>query len=527
MNSFVSTFNFEPEIRKTMLIPEKVFIFDTTLRDGEQTPGVSLTSNEKMHIAEQLDKLGVAIIEAGFPINSQIEKEAMMQIAGAGFKSKICGLSRVIERDIDACIESNVDIIHTFVSTSAIHIQHQMNTTQEAVKEKAIRAVSYIKEHGFECLFSPMDATRTELGYLIEICKAVEEAGADRINIPDTVGVMNPSAMKYLISKLRNELTIPLEVHCHNDFGLAVPNSLAGVEAGASYVQATINGLGERAGNASLEQVVMSLEILYGIKTDIKTELLTETSKLVERLTVVHLPPNTPLVGRNAFTHESGIHAAAILKNSMTFEPITPEMVGQKSRVVMGKHTGRHAVRDTLQDMGYTVTEIELEEITKRIKKIAEKQKKISEDEVIAIADDVIGAVSSVSDRIKLDEFTVFTSNKMRSVSSVVIEINGIKKVGAATGVGAVDAASKAILSIVPIEAKLTEYNLKAITGGTDALANVLIRIMDKEKNEYHAEAVHEDIVLASVNALIKGMNKVMAKNDPELKIRTAGAQHG
>ncbi len=512
MKTFVSHYNFVDDVRSTMKLPEKVFIFDTTLRDGEQTPGVSLNGSEKLHIAEQLDKLGVAIIEAGFPINSIPEKDIIKQISGAGFKSKICALCRVIEKDIDACIECDVDVVHTFVSTSDIHIKYQMNTTKEEVKEKAVEAVSYIKEQGFECLFSPMDATRTDFTYLAEVCKAVEEAGADRINIPDTVGVMNPPAMKYLISKLRKEISIPLEVHCHNDFGLAVPNSLAGVEAGASYVQATINGLGERAGNASLEQVVMSLEVLYGIKTGINTELLSETSKLVERFTLVNLPPNTPIVGRNAFTHESGIHAAAILKNNMTFEPITPEMVGQKSRVVMGKHTGKHAVKDTLTDLGYHVDEEQLQRITTRIKELAEKQKKISEDEIIAITDDVVGGSSSGTDKIKLEEFTVFTSNKMKSVSSVIIDIDGTKKVGTAIGIGSVDAASKAIFSALPMEVSLTEYNLKAITGGTDALANVLIRITDKEKNEYQAEAVHEDIVLASVNAMIKGMNKVMKK---------------
>ncbi len=510
METFVSSYNFQEDVVKGMKLPKRVHIFDTTLRDGEQTPGVSLTNPEKMHIAEQLNRLGVSVIEAGFPINSEAEKDIVKQIASAGFKSKICGLSRVIDKDIDACIDCDVDVIHTFVSTSDIHIKYQMNTTREAVKEKAVKAVSYIKEKGFECIFSPMDATRTELDYLIDVCRAVEEAGADRINVPDTVGVMNPPAMKYLISKVREAVSIPLEVHCHNDFGLAVPNSLAGVEAGASYVQVAVNGLGERAGNASLEQVVMGLEVLYGIKTGIDTTLLTETSKLVERFTLVTMPPNTPLVGRNAFTHESGIHAAAILKKAMTFEPITPDMVGQRSRVVLGKHTGRHAVEEALKELGYKISDKQLQKITSRIKELAEKQKKICEEDLIAIADDILGELSEKDQPLKLKEFSVFTSNKMTPLSTVVMDIEGEEKVAAAAGVGTVDAASKAILSAVPVNVRLKEYNLKAITGGTDALADVVIRIVDENKREYQAEAVHQDIVIASITALVKGINKAM-----------------
>ncbi|MEK6973413.1 MAG: 2-isopropylmalate synthase [archaeon] len=516
MKQSPDNYNFIADVRGRMDLPDAVFVFDTTLRDGEQTPGVSLSGAEKMHIAEQLDKLGVAVIEAGFPINSNPEKEIVKQIAAAGFKSKICALSRVVENDIDACIDCDIDIIHTFISTSDIHIKYQMDTTREEVKERAIKAVSYIKNQGFECLFSPMDATRTDLTYLIEVCEAVSQAGADRINIPDTVGVMNPQAMKYLVSKLKSSLKVPIEVHCHNDFGLAVANSLAGVEAGASYVQVTVNGLGERAGNASLEQTVMGLESLYNIKTGIKTEMLTETSKLVERFTFINMPPNTPLVGKNAFTHESGIHAAAVLKSNMTFEPIVAESVGQRSRLVMGKHTGKHAVEDTLKGLGYSANEKQVEQITVRIKDLAEKKKKIFEEDLAAIADEVIGNFSNVKDRVILEEFNVFTSNKLKSVSSVILSVDGIKKIGVSSGVGSVDAATKAILSAVPLDMSLKEYNLKAVSGGTDSLANVLIRIADKQKNEYQAEAVHEDIVLASINALIKGMNKIMANNSKQ-----------
>jgi len=512
MEAFVSGYNFDAAVRSSMQLPESICIFDTTLRDGEQTPGVSFTNPEKAHIAEELNELGVHVIEAGFPINSEPEKEVIRQISGMGLRSKVCGLARAMDADIDACIEADVDVIHTFISTSDIHIQHQMNTTREAVKKRAVESVTRIKDNGFECLFSPMDATRTDMAYLIEVCQAVEECGADRINIPDTVGVMNPAGMKYLIAQVRKSVRVPLDVHCHNDFGLAVANSLAGVEAGASGVQVTVNGLGERAGNASLEQAVMALEVLYGMKTGIRTALLTRTSKLVERLSMIHLPPNTPLVGRNAFTHESGIHAAAILKNGMTFEPITPEMVGQRSRIVLGKHTGKHAVNDALCSCGYALDEAQLQEITARIKEISEKQKRISEDEVIALADAVTGSSPSVSQRIKLEKFEVTMGTQTQPRATVVMSVDGRKVSSSAVGVGSVDAAAKAILSAVPIGITLTEYNLKGITGGSDALASVLIRVMDDSKNEYQAEAVHEDIVMASVAALIRCMNKAVGQ---------------
>jgi len=371
-------------------LPKSVKVFDTTLRDGEQTPGVSFMHDEKIQIAEQLDKLGVNVIEAGFPINSAQEKQVVKEIAEMGLISDVCGLSRVVKGDIDVCMDCNVDIVHIFISTSDIHIKHQMGTTREKVKEKIVAAVSYIKDQRVKCLFSPMDATRTNKDYLIEICKIVEETGADMINIPDTIGVMNPPAMRYLISEIKKAVEIPLDVHCHNDFGLAVPNTLAAVEAGASQVQVTVNGLGERAGNADMEQTIMGLEVLYGVKTGINTEYLTEASKIVEQFSDIKLPPNFPIVGRNAFTHESGIHADAVLKKACTFESITPEMVGQKSRIVLGKHTGSHAVKNALKSLDYGVSDEQLGEITRRIKDLANTYKKIPEDSLVKITEEVI-----------------------------------------------------------------------------------------------------------------------------------------
>lgn len=499
-------------IQEKQHLPENVWIFDTTLRDGEQTPGVSITNDEKITIAAQLDKLGVRVIEAGFPANSKAEKHTIKEISKIGFKSDICGLARVIKNDIDACIDCDVDIIHTFASTSDLHLKYQINKTREEVKEIVVKAVEYIKEHGFQCLFSPMDATRTDLDYLIDVCRAVESAGANMINVPDTVGVMTPPSMSYLISEIKKRIRIPLDVHCHNDFGLAVPNSLAAVEAGAAEVQVTINGLGERAGNADLEQTVMSLEALYGINTGINTKYLKETSELVERFSQITLPPNFPIVGKNAFTHESGIHAHAVINKCTTFEPIKPESVGQKSRLVIGKHTGKHAVKAALESSGYKVNEEQLGEIVNRIKKLFEKHKRISDEDFIAIADDTIGSFSSKKQPIVIEELSVSTSNKMIATSTVVMNVLGEKKIGHGTGIGAVDAVSNAIRSIVPAQLKLKQYNLKAITGGTDALANVLIKIEDEKKREHQAEAVNEDVVIASAYAIIKGLNKAIIR---------------
>jgi len=495
-------------------LPKEVRIFDTTLRDGEQTPGVSFTSEEKIHIAGQLDKLGVAIIEAGFPIASQSEKDNVKNIANLGLKAQICGLSRVIEKDIDACIDAEVDLIHTFVATSDIHLEHQMGKTREEMHKAAVKAVEYIKDHGFKCMFSPMDASRSDFDYLIGVLKDVEAAGADIINIPDTVGVIAPPAMNMFISRIREQISIPLDMHCHNDFGLAVANSLAGVEAGASGIQVSVNGLGERAGNADLEQVVMALECLYRVPTGIKTEFLTETSKLIERFAQFTMPPNFPLVGRNAFTHESGIHTHAVLKKAYTFEPITPEMVGQRSRVVMGKHTGRHAVRHELEQNGYKANDKQVQEITDKIKALTEKQKNITEDDFIAIAEDIISNSPTREMPIQIEEITVTTGSNMTSTATAIVKVFGVQKVLGGIGVGAVDAACNAIKRAVDVPITLKDYSLKANTGGTNALADVLIRVEDQYKNTYEARALHEDIVIASVNAIVNGMNKVLLNQE-------------
>jgi len=275
---------------------KKITIFDTTLRDGEQTPGVSLTNDQKLKIARQLDKLGIDVLEAGFPISSDGDKQSVKAIANEGLGLDVCGLARVLTKDLDACLDTDVNMIHTFVSTSDIQRIHTIKKSKEEVLTMAVDAVQYIKDHGVKCMFSAMDATRTDLDYLTQIYKAVEGAGCDIINVPDTVGIMSPSRMYQLVGTVSKEVKIPIDVHCHNDFGIAVANSLMAVEAGASQVQVTVNGIGERAGNANIAEVVMCLQSIYGAMTNINTEYLLETSKMVEKYTGIHIPPNTPIV---------------------------------------------------------------------------------------------------------------------------------------------------------------------------------------------------------------------------------------
>lgn len=496
-----------------MQLPEKVAVFDTTLRDGEQTPGVSLTSEEKLIIARQLDKLGVDIIEAGFPITSKGEKRAVSLIAKEGLDSTICGLSRLLKEDINAVLDCDVDLVHTFVSTSDIQIKHTIKKSKEKILDMATEAVSYIKDHGLLCLFSAMDATRTDLDYLIDINKRVEEAGADIINIPDTVGVMIPAGMRILVGEVYKNVKIPIDVHCHNDFGLAVPNSLAAVEAGAREVQVAVNGLGERAGNANLEETVMSLISIYGVKTNIKTEHLVETSRLVERMTGIRMPPNFPIVGENAFSHESGIHTHGIISDTRTFEPgfMTPEMVGHRRRLVGGKHAGTHGIGAMLRGMGFVVNEDQLKEITMRVKDLGDKGKQVTDADLQAIAETILGEVAREEKIVDLEEYGVMTGNKITPTANVKIRFEGKELRAADTGVGPVDAALNAVRKVISDieDIRLKEYRLEAITGGSDALADVIVKLEDSKGNVASARAAREDIVTASVEAMISGINKI------------------
>lgn len=494
-----------------------ISIFDTTLRDGEQTPGVSLTADEKLLIAQQLDKLGVDIIEAGFPMSSDGEKASVKKIANAGLSLEVCGLSRVIRSDIDTCLDCDVDMVHTFVSTSDVQRISTIKKSRDEVHRMAIEAVEYIKDHGVKCMFSAMDATRTDVDYLINIYKGVESAHCDIINVPDTVGVIVPSAMYKLIGEIAKNIKIPIDVHCHNDFGLAVANSLAAVEAGASQVQVTINGLGERAGNADLAETVMGLHSLYGAKTNINTKYIVETSRLVERLTEIRMPATMPIVGENAFAHESGIHTHGVLVRSDTFEPgvMTPEMVGHRRRIVLGKHAGKHAVKQSLEFAGLITTDEQLNDIMKRIKDIGDKGKRVTDADLCAIAESIIGTSSRGEQAIVLKEVSVMTGNIITPTATVKAIVNGEERLGAHTGVGPVDAALNTVKSIMgDYKVKLRDFRIEAISGGSDALAEVIIGVEDEKGRTVSARATNEDIVMASVEALIAAINQLMGSKD-------------
>lgn len=447
-------------------------------------------------------------------MSSEGEKVSVKKIAESGLNSEICGLARVIKSDIDACIDCNVDMVHTFVSTSDVQRISTIKKSREEVYTMAVDAVEYIKEHGMKCMFSAMDATRTDIDYLISIYKGVERAHCDIINVPDTVGVIVPSAMHRLIKEISTNIKIPIDVHCHNDFGLAVANTLSAVEAGASQVQVTINGLGERAGNADLAETVMGLHALYNAKTNINTKYLVETSRLVERLTGIHMPPTKSIVGENAFAHESGIHTHGVLVRTDTFEPgvMTPEMVGHRRRLVLGKHAGKHAVKQSLENAGLHPTDEQLNEIMKRIKDIGDKGKRVTDTDLYAIAESIIGAVSKSQRVIDLKEVSVMTGNIITPTATVKAIVDGKERIGANTGVGPVDAALKTVTGILgDYEVRLRDFRIEAISGGSDALAEVIIGVEDEKGRVVSARATNEDIVMASVEALVIAINQLLS----------------
>jgi len=491
-----------------------ISIFDTTLRDGEQMPGISFPLKFKIQIAKQLNKLGVDIIEAGFPAASKGEFEAVKEISKLGLDSKICGLARIVKEDIDSALNAEVDMVHVFVPTSKIQVEHTMKMSREEIIDKAVECVEYVKSHGVLCMFSAMDATRTEIEYLKRIYKAVEDAGVDIVNVPDTVGIATPFKFYELIKELKNHLSVPIDVHCHNDFGLAVANSYAAVIAGADEVQVTVNGIGERAGNANLAEVVMILHALEGFKTNIRTEYLVETSELVERLTGIKLPPNTPIVGDNAFSHESGIHAHGVLKEPATFEPgvVTPEMVGHRRRIIIGKHAGRHQIKKILEDAGYVVDEESLKKIVEKVKEMGDKGKRVTDRDLFAIAEAILGELKAEEKAIVVDEVTVLTGNRITPTAVLNAEIFGEKKITSAIGVGPVDAALKAVTELLGKTIRITEFRMDAITGGSDALAEVYVTVEDEEGNSFTSRGVSQDIVMASIDAVINAVNYLLLR---------------
>jgi methanogen homocitrate synthase len=373
---YVSPYN--KEVKYTF--PKDITVYDTTLRDGEQTPGVAFSKDEKIEIAKKLDELKVPQIEAGFPRVSSTEQDTVKTIANERLDAQVICLARTKLEDIDAALDADVDGVITFMGASDLHLEHKLHFTREQALNICMKSIEYAKDHGLFVAFSAEDATRADLDFLKRMYKKAEGYGVDRVHVADTVGAANPQGITYLVSELKKEINTDIAMHCHNDFGLAVANSIAGLQAGASAVSVTINGIGERAGNASLEELVMALKLLYGKDLGFKTKKIKEISELVSKATGLPVPYNKPIVGKNIFRHESGIHVDAVIEEPLTYEPYVPELVGQKRQLVLGKHSGCRAVKAKLDACGYKVTNDQLCEIVKQVKQTREKGTYINDD---------------------------------------------------------------------------------------------------------------------------------------------------
>lgn len=495
-------------------IPQFVEIFDTTLRDGEQTPGVALSLEEKIRVAEALNDLGVDVIEAGFPVISDGERKAVKRIASLGLQSRVCALSRSSLKDIDTVIDCGVDYVHTFIATSDVHLKYKLKMTREEVKSRAVEAIEYAKAHGLTVEFSCEDATRTDLDFLKEMHLAVQEAGVDKINFPDTVGVISPPAMERLIEEVMKFTKVPLSIHCHDDFGLAVANSIAAVRSGARQVHVCVNGLGERAGNAALEEVVLGLMAFLDVKTNVDTRKIGYVSKTVANLTGIPIPANKAIVGSNAFAHESGIHVHGVLGDPSTYEAFGPELVGMERSIVIGKHTGVHSVREKLKEFGIVLTDEQITQVVKEIKRLAESEKHVDDTELVALAYHIAGQRPGEERKVKLKEFAVFTGLNITPTAIVSIEVDGETRRGSEIGVGPIDAALKAIRQLVSEKISLLEYRLSAISGGSDALCEVGVKLQYNGESKIMSvgRSVGPDIVQTSVDAAIQAIDRLYSR---------------
>jgi len=499
---------------------EPVAIFDTTLRDGEQAPGATMTIEDKLNIAELLDEMGIDIIEAGFPIASEGDFEAVSTIAKRAKNSIIAGLARAVPGDIaragEAVKFAPRGRIHTFVSTSPIHLKYQMKKTEDEVIDIITATVTQARNLIDDVEWSGMDATRTPIDFLVRACEAAIKAGATTINIPDTVGYTVPAEYRDLIATLRARVhgadAVVFSVHCHNDLGFAVANSLAGVEGGARQVECTINGLGERAGNAALEELVMAIKTrsdYFPYRTNVDTKMITRASKLVSAAAAFPVQYNKAIVGQNAFAHESGIHQDGILKNPETYEIMTPESVGlKKSSLVMGKHSGRAAFRDKLIELGYELGDNAFQDVFKRFKDLADKKKHVYDEDIAALVDDQVG---SANDTIKVKALRVIAGTEGPQEAKLTLEIDGVEHVVTANGDGPVDATFMAIRALVPHTAQMPLYQVHAVTGGTDAQAEVSVRLED-DGRVVIGRGADTDTLVASARAYVNALNKLMTR---------------
>ncbi|MCX5516912.1 2-isopropylmalate synthase [Kaistia defluvii] len=500
---------------------DRIVIFDTTLRDGEQCPGASMTFEEKIEVAELLEDMGVDVIEAGFPIASQGDFEAVHEIAKrAGDTVTIAGLARAISGDIiragEAVRIAKRSRIHTFVSTSPIHLAHQMRKTEEQVLDIIAATVAQARNLVEDVEWSAMDATRTPIEYLVRCVDAAIKAGATTINLPDTVGYAVPeeyaAMFREVIERVPNSDKAIFSTHCHNDLGLAVANSLAGVAGGARQIECTINGLGERAGNAALEEIVMAIRTRRDVMpydSNIDATMLTRASKLVSNVSAFPVQYNKAIVGRNAFAHESGIHQDGMLKNAETYEIMTPESVGVKATsLVMGKHSGRHAFREKLKELGYEVGDNALEDAFKRFKDLADRKKHVYDEDIEALIGD---EVATAAESIRLLSLTVIAGTGGAAKAIISLDVEGSHVTKEVSGNGPVDAIFNAIKAIVPHEATLSLYQVHAVTEGTDAQAEVSVRLEEDGKS-VTGKGADPDTMVASAKAYLSSLNKLMVK---------------
>jgi 2-isopropylmalate synthase len=499
---------------------DRVIIFDTTLRDGEQCPGATMTHEEKLEVAALLDEMGVDVIEAGFPIASDGDFAAVNEIAKRTKNAVVCGLARAAFKDIDRCAEAIRPAercrIHTFLSTSPVHMKYKLQKEPHEVYEMVISQVSRARSHTDDVEWSSEDGTRTEHNFLCRCVEGAIKAGATTINIPDTVGYSVPEEYFALIKMVRervpNSDLARFSVHCHNDLGMAVANSLAGVKAGARQIECTINGIGERAGNAALEEVVMAMRVRNDVLpywTDINAKMLTRASKLVAAVTSFPVQYNKAIVGRNAFAHESGIHQDGMLKHTQTYEIMVPEDVGVKqTSLVMGKHSGRHAFVHKLEELGYHLAGNQLEDAFVRFKALADRKKHVYDEDLEALVDEEI---ATAQDHIKLVSLSVIAGTRGPQRATMKVDIDGKPAIAECEGNGPVDATFNCIKSMVPHEAVLELYQVHAVTEGTDAQAEVSVRLSENGRT-VTAKGADPDTLVASAKAYLAALNKLVAR---------------
>jgi 2-isopropylmalate synthase len=502
--------------------PERVVIFDTTLRDGEQSPGCSMTVTEKLRVAEVLEAMGVDVIEAGFPIASDGDFQAVHEVAKLVKGSVVCGLARAANGDIDRAAEALQPAerrrIHTFIGTSPLHRKYQLQLDAEEVHQRVIDSVTRARRYTDDVEWSGMDASRTEPDFLFRCIESAIAAGATTINIPDTVGYAYPEEFADLIREIRNNVPnidrAIISVHCHDDLGLAVANSLLAVAAGARQIECTINGIGERAGNCALEEVVMAMRVRadrIGFDNRIVTQEIMKASRLIAAITGFQVQPNKAIVGVNAFAHESGIHQDGVLKNAQTYEIMRPEDVGLfRSNLVMGKHSGRHAFKKKLEELGYALGENALNDAFIRFKALADKKKEIFDEDLVALVD---GEIHKTDHAVRFVSLYVQCGSKIRPTAELELDVDGVRRSAVQTGDGPVDATFKAIRQIFPHEAGLALFQIHAVTEGTDAQAEVTVRLEEGGKL-VTGQAADTDTLVAAAQAYIAALNRLITKRE-------------